>query len=174
MARLRLTTDRLEVRPLPATAADALPADRAKASHVLGAALSSEWPQPDLLDVLPSQASASPSDERFGVWVMIDRATNSVMGDIGFMGPPDASGSIEVGYSVIPELRRRGYATEAAQAIVDWAVDQPEVNVVVADCDAGNVASIRTLERIGFVRTGETNGQLRWRYEEQRRRGSQG
>ncbi|MHB8649207.1 MAG: GNAT family N-acetyltransferase, partial [Gaiellaceae bacterium] len=67
-----------------------------------------------LLDVLPLQAAAAPSDECFGVWVMIERDTGTVVGDVGFIGPPDESGIVEVGYSVIPDRRRRGYATEAA------------------------------------------------------------
>lgn len=154
----------MELRPLPAAAAGALPKDREEAARHLGAALPLDWPQPDLLDVLPLQASSSPSDERFGVWVMIDRETASVVGDIGFMGPPSESGSVEIGYSVIPSRRRRGYATEAAQAIVDWALDQPEIRIVVAGCDGDNVPSIRTLERIGFHRTGEADGKIRWRY----------
>ena len=155
--------DRLDLLPLPAAAASALPADRETASRVLGASLPPAWPQADLLDVLSAQAAATPAEERFGVWVMIDRETNSVIGDIGFMGPPDGSGRVELGYSVVPERRRQGYATEAARGIVHWVLDQPEVNVVVAGCDVANVGSIRTLQRIGFVRDGETNGQIRWR-----------
>jgi ribosomal-protein-alanine N-acetyltransferase len=160
----KLITARLELRPLPAAAAAALPGDRAEASRVLGATLAPDWPQPDLLDVLPLQASAPASSERFGVWVMIERETATVVGDIGFTGPPDQAGSVEVGYSVIPDRRRRGYATEAARAIVPWAHAQPGVEVVVARCDNGNLPSIRTLERTGFRRTGEENGRIRWRY----------
>jgi ribosomal-protein-alanine N-acetyltransferase len=157
----------MEVRPLPALAAAALPEDREEASRILAATLPACWPQPDLLEVLPLQASASPETECFGVWVMIERDTGSVVGDAGFMGPPDEAGSIEVGYSVIPERRRRGYATEAASAIVEWALSQPGVRVVVAGCDRDNAPSIRTLERLGFQRTGEANGQIRWRYDGQ-------
>jgi ribosomal-protein-alanine N-acetyltransferase len=126
--------------------------------------LSSGWPQPDLLDALPIQASASPVDEPFGIWVMIERESRSIIGDVGFIGPPSDSGSIELGYSVIPDRRRRGYATEATRAIVAWALNQPGVEVVVASCDPNNAPSIRTLERIGFRRTGEADGQIRWRY----------
>jgi RimJ/RimL family protein N-acetyltransferase len=95
---------------------------------------------------------------------MIERCSSSVVGDIGFRGPPDDAGTIEVGYSVIPSRRRRGYATEAASALVGWARSQPSVHVIVAGCDADNVPSICTLERVGFRRTGEANGEIRWRY----------
>ena len=168
MSETRLISDRLELRPLPAAAAAALPADRAETSRLLGAALAPDWPQPDLLAVLPLQASATPSSEGFGVWVMVERESSTVVGDVGFIGPPDATGSVEVGYSVVPDRRRRGYATEAARALVTWALEQPDVSVVVARCDSDNVPSIRTLERIGFRPTGEQDGQVRWRYEPER------
>jgi ribosomal-protein-alanine N-acetyltransferase len=130
---------------------------------VLGVALAADWPQADLLDVLPVQAAIGPDEECFGVWVMIERDSATVVGDIGFLGVPGADGSVEIGYSVIPERRGRGYATEAARALVDWALDQPGVTVVVAGSDNDNVASIRMLERIGFARTGEAEAQIRWR-----------
>ena len=142
-----------------------MPEDREQAARILGAALSEEWPQPDLLDVLPRQAAASPETGRFGIWVMIERGSETVVGDVGFHGPPDESGSIELGYAVVPVRRRRGYATEAAGALVAWALGQPGVRVVVAGCDLGNAASIGTLERIGFRRTGEANGEIRWRFD---------
>jgi [ribosomal protein S5]-alanine N-acetyltransferase len=97
---------------------------------------------------------------------MVERETGSVVGDVGFIGPPDSSGLVEVGYSVIPGCRRRGYATEAARAIVEWALTERTVEIVVAGCAEDNAASIRTLERVGFRRTGHANGEIRWRYAE--------
>lgn len=105
--------------------------------------------------------------ERFGVWVMIERESGSVVGDIGFHGPPDDVGTVEVGYSVAPSRRRRGYATEAATAIIAWALSQPSVQAIVAGCDPDNVPSVHTLERVGFSRTGEADGEMRWRYVDQ-------
>jgi ribosomal-protein-alanine N-acetyltransferase len=161
---MELHTERLDLRPLPSAAAGALPDDRDRAAHVLGLALPADWPQVDLLDVLPLQARVGPSEECYGVWLIIERETQMVVGDIGFIGPPGADGSVEVGYSVIPDRRRRGYATEAARSIVGWALRQPGVRTVVAGCDEENLPSVRMLERIGFSRTGEANRQLRWRY----------
>lgn len=101
-------------------------------------------------------------------WVMIERCSGSVIGDIGFHGPPDDAGTIEVGYAVIPSRRRRGYATEAAHALIGWAYSQPSIRVIVAGCETSNLASIRTLERVGFRRAGMANGEIRWRHHRER------
>jgi RimJ/RimL family protein N-acetyltransferase len=156
-----LETDRLDLRPLPAAAAAALPDDRETAARILGAAIPGSWPQTDLLDVLPMQASAGDA-ERYGIWVMIERATNGVVGDIGFLGPP-SEGVVEIGFSVVPERRRQGFASEATAAIVDWALQEPDVDAIVARCEGGNIASIGVLDAAGFVRTGELNDVLHWR-----------
>jgi RimJ/RimL family protein N-acetyltransferase len=160
---LRLATARLELLPLPPAAAAALPGDRAAAAAALGAALDPDWPLADLHDVLPLHARAAPPDVPFGIWAIVERATATVVGDAGFLGPPGDDGVVEVGYSVVPGRRRLGFATEAVGALVAWARAQPRVTVVVAGCDPGNAASIRTLERLGFAREGDVDGQLRWR-----------
>ncbi len=165
MSDSTIQTTRLLLRPLPSAAAGALPDDRETAARLLGVSVPPEWPQAELLDVLPSQAAVAHGEDRFGVWVIVERESRTVVGDIGFIGPPGDEGTVEIGYGVIPDRRRRGYATEAALALVDWALRQPGVSSVVAGCDNENVPSIRTLERIGFVCSGESDGQLRWRRE---------
>ena len=115
--------------------------------------------------MLPLQADALPRAEPFGIWVMIERETETVVGDIGFFGPPDADGSVEIGYSVVPDRRRRGYATQAAHSLVVWAFQQPGVQRVVAGCEPDNEPSIRTLERLSFVRIDDgRRDQLRWQF----------
>lgn len=153
-----MTTDQLELRPLPLAAARALPDDRKAAGRVIGAVVPNEWPLPDLLDVLPIH------EPPFGIWVMVERETETVVGDVGFLGPPDESGTVEIGYSVLPDRRRRGYATEAARGLTAWALEQPGVRAVSATCEAGNIGSVRALERAGFSRKAEENGLVRWRY----------
>jgi RimJ/RimL family protein N-acetyltransferase len=159
----RLNTQRLELLALEPQAAAALPHDRVEAAATIRASLSPDWPADDLLDVLPMQAAASAEHAQYGIWVIVERATNTVIGDIGFLGPPGREHAVEIGYSVVPDRRRRGYAIEAAGALVQWALQQPGVDVVLARCDASNEPSIRTLERIGFSCTERHGEQLRWR-----------
>ena len=162
MRRMRIDGERLDLIPLPAAAAAALPDHRAEAARIIGASLPDAWPLADLLGVLPMQAAAAPHQERFGIWLVVERETNSVVGDIGFHGPPE-DGRVEIGFSMIPDRRRRGYASEAARSIVNWAMDQPGVREVVARSDLDNVASARTLTAAGFARVGQRDGLIEWR-----------
>jgi ribosomal-protein-alanine N-acetyltransferase len=162
MRRIRIGGARLELTPLPAAAAAALPEDRSTAAGVIGSTLPAAWPQADLLDVLPMQAAAEPAAERFGIWLIIERDTNTVVGDIGFMGPPDG-GLVEIGFSVIPDRRRRGYATEAARSLIEWAFRDPGIREVTARSEPENEASARVLRAAGFGRVGQGRGVVRWR-----------
>ena len=130
--------------------------DRTAAAGALGIELDPDWPAPDILDVLPGT-------EPFGAWAIVERETSTVVGDIGFHGPPDADGVVEIGYSIVPGRQRRGYAIEAGAALIEWALGQPGVRGIVAGSAADNAASIATLERLGFERTGEADGEIRWR-----------
>ena len=154
---------RLDVRPLPPAVAAALADDRELATRLLGAALPAAWPQPDLLETMPLLAKAGSETEGFGAWVMIERATNTVVGDVGFLGPPK-DGVVEIGFSVLPDRRRRSYASEAVRALLEWVLRQPGVREVVARSDADNLASAGVLDGTGFVRTGEIDDQVTWAF----------
>jgi [ribosomal protein S5]-alanine N-acetyltransferase len=158
-----LETERLALFPLPPAAAAALPDNRDQAATVIGASLAPDWPQPELLDVLPIQAATAADDADFGVWVIVEQASDTVVGDIGFFGSPTVEGTVEIGYGVVPDRRRRGYATEAAAALIAWVRAQPNVSAVLARCDEDNVPSIRMLERLGFSQTGKIDQLLAWR-----------
>lgn len=162
MSKQRIGTERLELLPLDPAAAAALPQDRARAAELIGARLAEDWPQPDLVDILPRQAEIGSEDVHYGIWLVIERQTTAVIGDSGFHGPPSSDGTLEIGFSIVPDRRRRGYATEAAQALIAWARRQPGVESVVAGSAMTNQASIRTLERLGFQRTGRTGDEIRW------------
>ena len=153
------------MRPLPPGAAALLPGDRAGAAAPLGASLDVEWPLPDILELMPIFAARSGAEAPFGAWVMIEAESNTVVGDIGFIRPPDEAGELEVGYSVVPGRRRRGYATEALAALVAWAFAQQGVSAILAGTDPDNAGSQRVLRSAGFEVTDATPAEIRWRLE---------
>lgn len=84
----------------------------------------------------------------------------------GYVGPPDEAGVVESGYSVCPEWRARGYATELTRALAAHAAAQPGVTRVIAHTTAANPGSVKVLERSGFVAAGAgaEPGTLRFEY----------
>ncbi len=69
----------------------------------------------------------------------------------GYFGPPTADGLVEIGYSVAPEFRRRGFATELIAALVERAVQWIGVRRIAAETGADNIASRRCLKSAAFT-----------------------
>jgi RimJ/RimL family protein N-acetyltransferase len=95
----------------------------------------------------------------FGSYQLIRRADGRVIGDAGFLGPPDATGAVNVDCAIAEDARGQGYATEALAVLLDWARKQTGLTCVLADTTRSNLASQRLLERAGMVRVGE-DGEL--------------
>lgn len=95
----------------------------------------------------------------FGTYQIVRREDGCVVGDAGFMGPPDETGAVHVGCAIAPAARRRGYATEALSALLAWAGRQSGLTCVLADTTRSDVAAQRLLERVGLHRVGE-DGEL--------------
>ena len=51
----------------------------------------------------------------WGVWLVINKENNTIIGDIGFKGKPNSENTVEVGYGIIPSAQNKGYATEAVK-----------------------------------------------------------
>jgi [ribosomal protein S5]-alanine N-acetyltransferase len=99
-------------------------------------------------------------------FAIMERDSGATVGSCGYKGPPD-EGVVEIAYGVDPDMQGRGYATEAARALVDYAFDNAMVGVVRAHTLPDNTASARVLAKCGFVCVGEVvdpeDGQvLRW------------
>ncbi len=137
--------------PWPVELFDALPSRRA-AARMLDASVPVDWPDEELrelLDLYEPRLRSDPSLLGFGPWVVI--GDREVVGSAGFLGPPNESGEIELGYGIREEHRNLGYATEAARALLAWALAQAGVERVVARSESANRASIRVLEKSGLL-----------------------
>jgi ribosomal-protein-alanine N-acetyltransferase len=99
-----------------------------------------------------------PSESEWGFYYFIERAPTgtraTVVGAGGFKGPPDAEGVVELGYSIVTERRRRGYATEAVRGMLTFAFSSPRVTTVVGQTLTSLPASIGVLEKAGFAFVG--------------------
>ena len=89
----------------------------------------------------------------YAIW-MIEKKDRTHIGECSFKGI-SPNGSAEIGYGISEEYQGQGYATEAVNAVVEWALQQHTVNCVEAEAEADNLASIRVLQKCGFHPTGE-------------------
>ena len=92
--------------------------------------------------------------EWYAIWT-IESKDGTHIGELCFKGI-DESGSAEIGYGIVENHQGYGYATEAVSAAASWALEQKSIKRVTAEVDKDNIASIRVLEKSGFVPTGRS------------------
>jgi [ribosomal protein S5]-alanine N-acetyltransferase len=77
-----------------------------------------------------------------------------LVGAGGYLGLPDETGQVEIGFSMVTGWRGHGYATEMVKALVARAWADSRVRKIVAHTTMDNSASCRVLEKAGFSRAG--------------------
>ena len=91
--------------------------------------------------------------------IVLRNGKRELVGNAGFHGEPGVNAvgnprAVEVGYGVLPEHRRQGYASEAVAALLAWARTQG-IDHFVASIAPDNEPSLAIIHKLGFVRTGE-------------------
>jgi RimJ/RimL family protein N-acetyltransferase len=130
--------------------------NRGEFARLMGASVPDNWPPETLADALPlflSWLEAAPDCVGWFSWYALAAAERVLVASGGFKGPPQ-DGTVEIGYSVLPQFQGRGYATEMAGGLVWWAMRQPGVARVVAETEWANPASVRVLIKAGFAPSG--------------------
>jgi RimJ/RimL family protein N-acetyltransferase len=88
--------------------------------------------------------------------LIVRTADNVLIGEVRFEALPQTvrfEEDWEIGYAIAPLYRRQGYAVEATEAVLGW-LDDLGVERVVAGCHMKNIASVRTLRKLGFTLDG--------------------
>ena len=146
----------------PAFLAASLQGARAQLDVLLGVAVPEDWPDDSQwprrrLDQLREDPELQP-------WLLraiVLRAERRMVGHIGFHGRPGdeclrelAPGGVEFGYTVFASDRRRGYAREACEALMEWAHRSYGVSRFVVSINPANPASLALATQLGFDRIG--------------------
>lgn len=105
-------------------------------------------------DWMRSLIRDNPNRPGWGMWYIL--ADGRPVGIGGYKGPPDDSGCVEIGYSIVEGDQRRGYAGRAVAMLVARAFDDPQVTSIAAETLPALIASQRVLTRKGFVLTGSS------------------
>jgi RimJ/RimL family protein N-acetyltransferase len=150
-------TDAITFVPLGAAGLHALTAGNlAEASRITGYDLPEEYLEHAWLWQLRSaQLNEEPADEDWVAWIVARVDDRVVVGRSGFHSRPDEDGMVELSYSVLPEFRRRGYATAILAELVAFACRHPDVRVLRASISPDNAASLATLSKFPFVHVGD-------------------
>jgi [ribosomal protein S5]-alanine N-acetyltransferase len=151
-----ITTARLDLVPLRPRVLQLI--DRGQMAEVereLGAEVPAAWRQTIPARLRLEQLAADASEQPWLVRAIVLRASRRVVGSVGFHGPPDARGRVEIGYDVVAAQRRKGYARESVGALTGWAYATGRARVCVASVSPDNAPSLALVRSLGFRQVGE-------------------
>jgi RimJ/RimL family protein N-acetyltransferase len=154
------------VRPDLALLDAAVSGDDALAAR-LGVPVAAGWVSfADALRHTRDRLAQASGDPRWSTCLFVDDDPPELVGWGGFKGPPDADGTVEIGYEIAPARRGRGRATAAAAAMVADAFADPRVRRVIAHTLPEPNASNHLLENLGFRFDGDVleRGTPVWRW----------
>ncbi|MGF1447827.1 MAG: GNAT family N-acetyltransferase [Opitutales bacterium] len=160
-----ISTRNLVLRPLEVGHVDAYHQGGAALAEELGVAVPGSWPwseTAEILDWAKAQLEADPEQSGWLIWLILHRGSHLLIGDAGFGGKPNTEGVITLGYNIVPEYRVRGYGSEAAEALVDWAFAHATVKAIEARTPSNHHASMRILEKLGFSRQRNEDKTVLW------------
>lgn len=126
------------------------------------------WPDNDVKETLPkiiNNLSEVESPTGFESWMVIKKQTLEIIGDLGFKGFNFEESKIDIGYGIIKEERRKGYAEEAVKEIINWAFSNEAVKEITANCLTENINSINLLTKFNFIRLRAENEMIYWTLE---------
>lgn len=151
---LSIRTERLELLPLDSRQLALWTDDLPQLEAELACSYQAEPMQGTFLEIVRGQAlrtAADPSHWPFSsFWWIIRRADRVVIGSEDFKAPPEAAGSVEIGYGLASAFEHQGYMTEAAGALCDWAFTREDIRCILAETEKDNLPSQNVLKRLGF------------------------
>lgn len=93
-------------------------------------------------------------------WGIVEKASDRLIGTIGFMWFEAENLSAEVGYSMARACWNRGYMTEALQCVINYGFEKLLMNRIEAQHESDNPASGRVMEKCGMRHEGTLRQRL--------------
>jgi len=112
--------------------------------------------------ILPAVADTNKNYLFSTLWTIILKSENKMVGDLCFVGEPNADGEIEIGYGTYEEFQGKGFMTEAVGGMIAWAKKQTGVKSIIAPTDKSNFSSCSVLIKNNFIKIGETKTMFSW------------
>ena len=126
--------------------------DKRDLAEILHVSIPNSWPTfPEAFSFLVNQSDESePFPTDWPGYFFILPKESILVGNGGFKGKPDGSGTIEIGYEIASEHWNRGFATEAVQGLMAYAFAHEDVQAVIAHTLAERNASNAVLKKVGM------------------------
>jgi RimJ/RimL family protein N-acetyltransferase len=146
-----LETTRLTLRPFEDgdfEAVHAMRSDPEVVRYLYGEPLSED----ETRDLLAKRAGNSAWAAE-GDWLsvaVVERASGTTVGDLALNWVSERDRTAEIGFIFDPRHQGKGFATEAARALVDWVFATGGFHRVIGRTEARNAASARVLEKLGM------------------------
>jgi [ribosomal protein S5]-alanine N-acetyltransferase len=150
-----IETTNLRLVPCELAHFDAVLNDPKLLQRMLGVKLTEGWLEfPESMQFGYEYLKVSPDALGWWTYLFIHAKDRALIGNGGFVGLPDESGKVEIGYSIAPAYRSQGFATEVAHGFVTYAFSTPQVKMVDAHTLSEINPSTRVLEKIGMTKIG--------------------
>lgn len=153
--------ERLRFRRLAAADLDAFHA-LATDPHVRRYVLDGETVGRDWARAEVEESARLFAEAGYGLWLLFEAQGRDPIGFAGFRRFPEVGPGPQLLYALVEPATGRGYATEAGRALVEYAVRHLGWDRVESGVDEPNAASLRVLEKLGFVPTGRVPGAFGW------------
>jgi [ribosomal protein S5]-alanine N-acetyltransferase len=158
-----IATERLDLVLLTPVLGHLVEGRRDVAGATIGAAIPDWWPDEQDVRFLRFRRDQATRDASAGEWLVravVLHETRELIGHAGFHGPPGVNAlkeasAVEVGYTVFPEHRGRGYASEALRGLIGWASEERGIHTLVASVGPDNEPSLAIVRKLGFIHVGE-------------------
>ena len=117
------------------------------------------WSRPPLMRIEEAQTLFEDLDRgvragEFAQWAIARHNDDLMIGSCALFAHQRAHRRAEIGYALAHAYWGHGYAVEALRLALDYAFSVLDLHRLEGDSDPRNAASIRLLERLGFVREG--------------------
>lgn len=150
LARLRIETDRLVLRPPVEDDAGRI---AELANHIEIARYLATMPHPYGADDAREFIAKVAAAQNGAVFVICPKPHGEVIGVCGY-GPPPGEDYIDFGYWLGLDYWGQGFALEAAGGVLTHAFCVGQVDVIETDCRLDNRRSKRLLDALGFETIG--------------------
>jgi ribosomal-protein-alanine N-acetyltransferase len=169
-----IETPRLRLIPCGLRHFEAIPNDPDRLGFMLGATVlddSFDFPGVagiDAIRFMHKRLKADPGLLGWWTHLFVHTKDRVLIGLGGYKGRADETGTVEIGYAIVPAYRRQGLAAEAAQGLIDHALSHAHVKRVDAHTLAEFNASTRVLKSVGMEFVGsaaapDVGGVWHWR-----------